>query len=273
MIDLSFKYKQPITHLKKESPFTPDVAIILGSGLGVFVDSVKKVKSLSTSGIPGYPKATVRGHDGLIHFSKVESKKLIIFQGRLHFYEGYPLSDCLLPVFLTHRLGCSQIIFTNAAGGVNRNFVPGDLMLIESFNAINLKKEITDVIGISSIEKRNNFLNCPSIRMNDTFRNCSKEDNISLKSGTYWYSKGPSYETPAEVEMIGRFGGDAVGMSTVHEAVFASSLGMEVGAISCITNMASGISRQKLSHTEVTETANKVAENFSLLLKNSISRL
>jgi len=273
MIDLSFKYKQTITHLKKESPFTPDVTIILGSGLGIFADSIKKIKSFGTSGIPAYPKSTVEGHDGLIHFAKFESKKLMVFQGRLHFYEGYPLSDCLLPVLLTHRLGCNQIIFTNASGGVNRNLVPGDLMLIDSFNAIYLKKEITSVIGIASIEKRNNFLNCPSKRINYVIRQSAKKNNISLKSGTYWYTKGPNYETPAEVTMISKSGGDAVGMSTVHEAVFASSLGMEVGVISCITNMAAGISKQKLSHTEVTDTANKVAKNFSLLLKSTISRL
>ena len=273
MIDLNFKYKEAISYLKKESPFAPDVAIILGSGLGDFVNSTKKIKSLSTSEISDYPKATVEGHQGTIHFSKIENKNILIFQGRLHFYEGYKLSDCLLPVLLSRKLDCSQIILTNAAGGINRDFVPGDLMLIDSFNSINLKKEIANLIGISSIDKRNNFLNCPSKKMNEIFIEAAREIGIPLKSGIYWYTKGPSYETPAEIEMVRKFGGDAVGMSTVHEAVFASSLKMEVAAISCITNMAAGISQQKLSHNEVTETAIKVAKKFSLLLKTAISRL
>lgn len=273
MIDLSFKYQDAISFLKKESPFTPDVAIVLGSGLGNFADSTKKIKSISTSDIPAYPSASVEGHKGLIHFAKVENKKLMIFQGRIHFYEGYGLSDCVLPVLLAKKTGCRKIIFTNAAGGINENFVPGDLMLVESFNSINLKKELTELIGIPSIESRNNFLNCPSSKMNKTFKAAATEKGILLRFGTYWYTKGPSYETPAEIEMIRRYGGDAAGMSTVHEAVFASSLNMEVAIISCITNMASGISEQKLSHAEVTETAKNSSEKFAMLLKTAISSL
>ncbi len=273
MIDLSFKYLDSISFLKKESPFIPDVAIVLGSGLGNFADSTNKIKTIKTSEIPAYPSASVEGHKGIIHFAKVKNKKLMIFQGRIHFYEGYGLSDCVLPVLLAKKTGCSKIIFTNAAGGINKNFSPGDLMLAESFNSINLKKELTELIGISSIESRNNFLNCPSSRMNETFKEAATEKGILLHFGNYWFTKGPSYETPAEIEMIRRFGGDAAGMSTVHEAVFASSLNMEVVIISCITNMASGISQQKLSHAEVTETAKNSSEKFALLLKTAISSL
>jgi len=273
MIDLSFKYQDAITFLKKESPFTPDIAVVLGSGLGIFADATKKIKSISTSDIPSYPSASVEGHKGLIHFSKIENKKVLIFQGRIHFYEGFSISDCILQVLLTNKLGCNKIIFTNAAGGVNKSFVPGDLMLVESFNSINIKKELTDLIGISSLEAKNNFLNCPSSRINKIFKETADETGINLKSGSYWYTKGPIYETPAEIEMIRRFGGDAAGMSTVHEAVFASSLNMEIAIVSCITNMASGISEQKLSHSEVTETAKNSSEKFALLLKTAISRV
>ena len=273
MIDLSFKYQDAIAYLKKEAPFHPDVAIVLGSGLGNFADSTKKIKSISTSEIPAYPSASVEGHKGLIHFAKIQDKKLIIFQGRIHFYEGYNLSDCVLPVLLTKKIGCNKIIFTNAAGGINKNLSPGDLMLVESFNSINIKKELTELIGISSVVAKNNFLNCPSSRMNKIFKESSTENGIILNTGTYWYTKGPSYETPAEIEMIRRFGGDAAGMSTVHEAVFASYLSMEVAIVSCITNMASGIYEQKLSHAEVTETAKNSSEKFTLLLKTAISRL
>lgn len=273
MIDLSFKYQDAITFLKKESPFTPEIAVVLGSGLGNFADSTKKIKSISTSDIPEYPSTSVEGHKGLIHFSKIENKKILIFQGRNHFYEGYGLSDCVLPVLLTKKLGCNKIIFTNAAGGVNKSFVPGDLMLVESFNSINIKKELTQLVGISSLESKNNFLNYPSAAMNKICRQVAEEKGILLRSGIYWYTKGPSYETPSEIKMIQKFGGDAAGMSTVHEAVFASSLNIEIAIISCITNMASGISPQKLSHAEVTEKAKYSSEKFTLLLKTAISRM
>jgi purine-nucleoside phosphorylase len=273
MIDLNFKYRDAIEYLKKESPFTPDVAIVLGSGLGNFADSTNKIKTIPTSEIPNYPSAGVEGHKGLIHFSKIGSKKLIIFQGRLHFYEGHHLSDCVIPVLLAKKLGCNKIVLTNAAGGINKKLKPGDLMLSDSFYAANIKKELTKLIGISSIEAKNNFVNCPSSRMNEKFKKAAEETGIHLHTGTYWYTKGPNYETPAEIEMIRRFGGDAAGMSTVHEAVFASSINMEVAIVSCITNMASGILPQKLSHAEVTETAKNSAEKFAILLKTGISRL
>lgn len=273
MIDLNLKYRSVIEYLKEGLPFSPDIAIVLGSGLGNFADSTKKIKTISTSEIPHYPIASVEGHKGLVHFSKIQDKKLLIFQGRNHFYEGYTLSDCVLPVFLAKKVGCSKIIFTNAAGGINKQFQPGDLMLVESFNSINIKKELTNLIGISSIKAKNNFLHCPSPKMNELFRKAAKDDGIELQSGVYWFTKGPSYETPAEIGMINNFGGDAAGMSTVHEAVFASSLDMDVAIISCITNMASGISQNKLSHTEVTETAKQSSEKFTLLLKKAISLL
>jgi purine-nucleoside phosphorylase len=273
MIDLNFKYKNSINYLVSESPFTPELAIVLGSGLGNFADSTKKIKTIATADIPNYPLTSVEGHKGLIHFSTIGKKKILIFQGRNHFYEGYTLSDCVLQVLLTKKIGCNKIIFTNAAGGVNKSFSPGDLMLVESFNSTNIKKELTELIGISSIESKNNFLNCPSQKVNEVFRAVADENSIELKSGTYWYTKGPSYETPSEIKMIQKFGGDAAGMSTVHEAVFASSIGMEVAIISCITNLASGISGQKLSHAEVTETANQSSAKFTLLLKTAISRI
>ena len=273
MIDLNFKYKDAIDFLKNEAPFDPQISIILGSGLGYFTDSVNKIKSVSTSQIPGYPESTVKGHSGLIHFSKIENKKVLIFQGRLHFYEGYKLSDCLLPVLLSKKLGCEKIILTNAAGGINKNFIPGDLMLIDSFNSINLKKELSEFLGVAPLEVKNHFLDCPSKKLNEIFFSSAINIGINLKSGTYFYTKGPTYETPSEIEMMRRFGADAVGMSTVHEAIFAAYLNMEVAAVSCITNMAAGILKQKLSHDEVTETGLKAAKKFSFLIKSAISRM
>jgi len=273
MIDLNFKYKNAIEYLLKEAPFTPEIAIVLGSGLGNFADSTENFKTISTSEIPGFPTGSVVGHKGLIHFSKIENKKILIFQGRLHFYEGYDLSDCVLPVLLSKKVGCNKILFTNAAGGINKNFVPGDLMLVDSFNSNNIKKELTGLIGISSEETKNKFINCPSTEMNDAIKETASKNKILLHTGTYWYSKGPNYETPAEIRMIARFGGSAAGMSTAHEAVFASSLGMETAIISCITNMASGISENKLTHDEVTQTAKEASDKFTFLLKKAVPKL
>ena len=273
MVDLNFKYNDAITYLKNEAPFKPEIAVILGSGLGNFAESTKKIKSIPTTEIPKYPASSVEGHKGLIHFSLIKKKKVLIFQGRLHFYEGYELSDCILPVLLSKKLGCEKIIFTNAAGGVNKNLHPGDLMLVESFNSIYIKPELTKLIGLSSVEHKNNFLNCPSIELNQIISQTANEIGIKLEKGIYFYNKGPTYETPAEIEMIKKFGGDAAGMSTAHEAVFASFLNMEAAIISCITNMAAGISETKLSHSEVTITANQAAEKFSILLKSTISCL
>ncbi|RJP68613.1 MAG: purine-nucleoside phosphorylase [Ignavibacteriales bacterium] len=273
MIDMNFKYKRTIEFLEEQKPFYPQVAIILGSGLGDFAESLNTAKSISTAAIPDYPASTVVGHSGKIHFSIYEGLPLLLFQGRIHLYEGYKLNQCMLPVFLSHELGCKTILLTNAAGGINPSLMPGDLMLNTSFNSLFIKKEMTELLGLASIEKRNNLIDFPSQRMNRIIHKAASDENIILKEGVYWYNKGPSYETPAEIKMMSASGGDAVGMSTAHEALFASTLNMEVASISCITNYAAGITLEKLSHEDVTSTANKVKATFEKLLKRIISEL
>lgn len=273
MIDLSFKYKNLIQSLEKNAPFKPDIAIILGSGLGSFAEELDTIKSIKTSSLPGYPPSTVQGHYGKIHFAKIADKKLLLFQGRIHYYEGYKISECILPAYIAYALGCKKLILTNAAGGVNRNFVPGDLMLATSFNGIAIKKELSELIGLPSAEIKNKFLDFPSEMLNRKIIGAAKDEKIDLKEGVYWFTKGPSYETPSEIKMIAKFGGDAVGMSTVHEAVYAATLGINVSSISCITNFAAGISENKLSHREVTETANRVADKFARLVKRAVTIL
>lgn len=268
MLDLNFKYKILVNFIKQEIPFTPELAIVLGSGLGEFSDSLETIKIIESKELPDYPLSAVEGHSNQIKFAIYKSKKILIFKGRSHFYEGYKLSECILPVFIAHKLGCKKLILTNAAGGIKEDLSPGDLMLSTSFNAISLKKELTQLIGLASVESKNFFLNCPSKKLNEIVRNSAAKEGIRLTEGIYWYTKGPSYETPAEIKFIKKFGGDAVGMSTVHEAVFGASLGLEVAAISCITNLAAGISAEKLSHDEVKKTAEKVMNKFSRLLKN-----
>jgi len=273
MIDLNFKYKDLLNSISKDKPFVPELALILGSGLGDFAESVTLHKTISTLELIGYPPSTIPGHEGKIHFAEYACKKLLLFQGRIHFYEGYLISECILPVFISHKLGCKKMFLTNAAGGINSNFNPGDLMLAVSFNGINIKKELTELIGISSLKGNLNFFDFPSKSFNDLIRSAALEEKIDLKEGVYWYTKGPSYETAAEIQMIRKFGGDAVGMSTVHEAVFSAYLGMETSSVTCITNFAAGITDKKLNHTEVTETANRVREKFERLVKRMISSI
>lgn len=273
MVNLSEKYKPLLEQIKTYAPFKPDIALILGSGLGDFAEKVDTEKSIPTDSLPGYPKSTVQGHKGFIHFSKYADKKLLIFQGRIHFYEGYKLSDCIVPVLIAKELGCEKLILTNAAGGVNPNFSPGDLMLTLDFNSFNIKKEITELLGLATFEERKRLQNFPSAKINTEIREAALSEKIPLKEGTYILTKGPSYETASEVKMYGNLGIDAVGMSTVHEAILAMKLGMEVGAISLITNHAAGISPQKLSHQEVIDTAEKSKTMFERLIKKTISLL
>ncbi len=271
MLDIDFKYKDLISHLRKIKPFDPEIGIILGSGLGDFADSVETKQSVSTSDLASYPISTIEGHRGKIHFAQFGGKKLLLFQGRIHFYEGYHLSECILPAYICGELGIKYFIATNAAGGVNHDFVPGDLMLTTSFLGINLKKEMTELLGISGIDEKRNFLRFPSPELNTIIMKAAAKENISLKEGIYWYNKGPVYETPAEIRMIRKFGADAVGMSTIPEAYYAAGLGIKTSSISCITNYAAGISDRKLSHSEVTETAGRVKEKFERLIKAILS--
>lgn len=266
MIDLDFKYKKLIQTLKDIAPFKPELAIVLGSGLGNFVESVHTIKSISTRELPNYPLSTIEGHKGKIHFCEDGKIKFLLFEGRIHFYEGYKIYECILNSFISKELGCKKILITNAAGGINSNFEPGDLMLANSFNGIFIKKELNQIIKLAELEQINDFLDFPSAKFNNLIMRTALKEKIMLKEGVYWYTKGPSYETPSEIKMIKKSGGDAVGMSTVHEAIYAAYLGLEVSSISCITNYAAGISQKKLNHAEVTETANMVKEKFQKLI-------
>ncbi len=270
MIDLRFKYKELINYLEKEIPFQPEFGLILGSGLGDFAENISPVKSISTNKIPGYPASTIEGHAGKIHFAEFAGRNLLIFQGRIHFYEGYSLSECVLPAFITEILGCKSLLITNAAGGVHPDFVPGDLMLINSFNSISVKKEFSEFFGVADEKGKLNFSDFPSKELNIKIEEAAISEKINLKQGVYWYSKGPSYETPSEIRMIKKFGGDAAGMSTVFEATYSAYKGIKTSAISCITNLAAGISKTKLEHSEVTETANRVKSVFERLIKKTI---
>lgn len=271
MFDFDFKYEETIEFIQKKIFTKPDLAVILGSGLGDFANSFDSSITISTNDIPSYPLSTVSGHKGEINLINFAGKNVLLFSGRIHFYEGYKLSQCLLPIHLIKKLNCDKLILTNAAGGINKKFIPGDLMLASSFNGFGIKKEFAELFGVRSDSAINNFRNLPDKRLNKKIQSAAEKEKIAIKNGIYWFTKGPSYETPSEVRMIKKFGGDAVGMSTVHEAFFSAILGIQTSSISCITNFASGISDQKLSHSEVTETASRIKGKFESLLKTSIN--
>lgn len=251
----------------------PKIGLILGSGLGPFVSRIQNPVTIPYDEIPHFRKTTVEGHSGRIVAGKVGGVPVMALQGRWHFYEGYPMSSIVLPTRAMCMLGVQNIVLTNAAGGINLKFKAGDLMIIEDH--INLMGD-NPLTGKEPAEFGPRFPD-----MSDAYcRNCiqiledvADEIGIDIQKGVYAGLRGPTYETPAEVRMLRAIGCDAVGMSTVPEAIAARHLGVRVTGISCITNMAAGIQSSKLDHSEVTETAKRVIQDFSDLLEQSIARM
>ncbi len=269
-LNFDLKYKNLREFIEKQTPFKPDLGLILGSGLGDFAESLDVIKTLSTAEVPDYPTSTVKGHKGFIHFAQSRGKNILLFQGRVHLYEGYSISDALLPVYISKLTGTKNLILTNAAGGINSDFKPGDLMLITDFFGWDLKRELTRLLGLATVKYKDRLLNLPSSINNSIIKEAALQSGVDLKEGSYWYSKGPSYETPAEIKMMAVMGADSVGMSTVHEAIFAAINGIETSAISLISNLAAGLSKDQLSHQEVVETAAQVKPKFEKLIKKII---
>lgn len=271
--DYSFYYNDLLNSIKDKMPFQPDISIILGSGLGNFASSVEKLLSINTSTLLNYPKSTVAGHNGYIHFATYSNKKMLLFEGRIHFYEGHSIDKTLLPVFITKYLSIPNLLMTNAAGGINPDFIPGDLMIIKDFNSLFIKKFYCKKFGISMPEATNKIREYPDKNLYLKLLNAGYKEKVYLKEGSYFWTSGPSYETPAEIKMMKKFGFDAVGMSTVQEILMASMLNINSIGISCITNMAAGIVNQKLNHTEVIETGKSVEEKFCRLVKRFVKDL
>lgn len=263
---------QAVGYIRTKTQFKPHIALILGSGLGDFADTVEQEYVIRNAEIPGYPASTVQGHVGKLVFGYLRkntslSKPLLVFQGRVHFYESGSLSPVFFPVQIAHALGCKILIVTNAAGGINPRFHAGDLMLVRDImNMTNLHPRLNK----SDPSRRAGYFDT---ELQDIARAAATESEIELKEGVYAWLKGPSYETAAEIRMFSTIGADAVGMSTVPEIVASKELGMRVVALSLISNLATGISHQKLSHEEVTETANRIRESFTGLMRNIVHRL
>ena len=251
----------------------PKVALVLGSGLGDYADGIQIESTLDYHEISGFPVSTVSGHKGRFVFGYVKDVPVVIMQGRVHYYEGYPMEDVVLPIRLMKMMGAEILFLTNAAGGVNYDFHAGDFMMITD--------QISDFVPSPLIwpnveELGERFPDMSHIydpKLCQVLRETSHDLGISLKEGTYLQLTGPNFESPHEVRMCRILGADAVGMSTACEAVAANHMKMRICGISCISNMACGMTEQPLSHTEVKETADQVAPRFKELITESIVRM
>ncbi|MCT2534477.1 purine-nucleoside phosphorylase [Aquibacillus koreensis] len=251
----------------------PKVGLILGSGLGMLADEITNPVKIKYDTIPGFPVSTVEGHAGQLVIGELQGMPVLAMQGRFHYYEGYDLDKVTFPVRVMKELGIASIVVTNAAGAVNPELDPGDLMLITDH--IN-NAGANPLIGPNNNELGVRFPDMStaySKDLQDLARRVAGDLSISLKEGVYVWNSGPSYETPAEVRMLHQLGADAVGMSTVPEVIVARHAGMEVVGISCISNMAAGILDQPLTHDEVIETTEKVREVFLSFVKQLVNNM
>jgi len=273
MNDVYEKLLSCLKSVREKTDFVPEVALILGSGLGEYAEEIEVAATIDYKDIEGFPVSTVAGHKGRFIFGYVNKVPVVIMQGRVHYYEGYPMSDVVLPTRLMGLMGAKILFLTNACGGVNKEFKPGDFMLLKDHISTFVPSPL---IGTNIGELGTRFPDMSDIyrkELRAVIKEAAKEEGIELQEGIYLQLTGPAYESPAEVQMCRVLGADAVGMSTACEALAANHMGMKVCGISCITNMACGIIDQPLSHTEVQETADRVAPLFKQLITASITKL
>lgn len=260
-------------YLKTQTTIQPKIGLILGSGLGVLADEIENAVRTPYDQIPDFPVSTVEGHAGQLVFGTIGGVPVVAMQGRFHYYEGYHFEQVTFPVRVMKELGVQSLIVTNAAGGVNEQFSPGDLMLITD--------HINNMGSNPLIGKNDSRLGPRFPDMSQAYskvwiekaKTVANKLNIQLQEGVYAGNTGPTYETPAEVRMLRTMGADAVGMSTVPEVIVARHSGLDVLGISCISNMAAGILDQPLNHEEVIETTEKVKENFLSFVKEMVKEM
>lgn len=259
--------------VREKISFEPQVALILGSGLGDYAEQVQVEAVLDYHDIEGFPVSTVLGHKGRFVFGYIQNVPVVIMQGRVHFYEGYDMHDVVLPTRLMGMLGAKVLFLTNAAGGMQKGMHAGDFMLItghiSSFVPSPLVGPNIEELGTRFPDMSEAY----SERMQQIIKAEAQKLGIPLKEGVYLQLTGPSYETPAEIRMYRAWGADAVGMSTACETIAARHMGIEVCGISCITNLAAGMTSQHLNHQEVQQTADQVAEQFQELLTAIITHV
>jgi purine-nucleoside phosphorylase len=267
------KIMEAVEFVRKGSPLAPRVGVVLGSGLGEFAARVENAAAIEYAAIPHFRKVSVAGHAGRLVLGKVGAVPVAVLQGRYHYYEGHDILDVVFPVRVLGKLGVKSLLLTNAAGGIGKALSPGDLMVI---------RDHVNLMGINPLRGANDERLGPrfpdmSAVYDPDFQEiivaAERQIGLAGKRGVYLALSGPSYETPAEVRMLAALGADAVGMSTVPEAICARHMGMRVAGVSCITNLAAGISERPLSHSEVTETAERVKGDFIKLLGAVIPKL
>ena len=256
--------------IKERIPFSPRVALVLGSRLGNYADSMNVKAEISYSEIRDFPVSTVPGHAGKFIFGYVGEVPVVCMKGRVHYYEGYPISDVVLPARLMKRMGAQILFLTNASGGINTSFGAGDFMLIQDhiscFAPNPLIGQNVDEFGVRFPDMSTVY----DRELQDKIRKAARDNGIDLKEGVYAQLTGPSFESPAEIRMLRTLGADAVGMSTVVEAIAANHMGMRICGISCVSNLAAGLSANPLTHEEVQEAADKAAPLFQKLITQSI---
>lgn len=258
---------------KEKVNFKPEVALVLGSGLGDYADGIEVVAELDYHDIEGFPVSTVPGHQGKYIFGYVGKVPVVCMKGRVHYYEGYNINDVVLPVRLMKLMGAEVLFLTNAAGGINTDFRAGDFMLIKdhiaNFVPSPLIGENIDELGVRFPDMGNVY----DKELRQVIKRTAALAGIQLQEGVYIQLTGPNYETPAEIRMCRTLGADAVGMSTACEAVAANHMGMKTCGISCISNMAAGITANPLTHKEVQDTADRVAPLFKQLVTECIKNI
>lgn len=265
--------KKALESVRRVTDFVPRTALVLGSGLGSLAEEIDIETEISYGSITGFPVSTVEGHKGRLVLGYMEGAPVVIMQGRVHMYEGYSPRDVVMPVRLMKMLGAETLLLTNAAGGVNTNFAPGDLMVIRDHISFFVPSSL---IGENVEEMGQRFPDMSSVysaELTEKLLKKGKELDISLKEGVYCQLTGPQYETPAEIRAVRALGADAVGMSTACEAIAANHCALKVCGISCITNMAAGVSEKPLSHAEVQETADRISHTFKTIVKEFVGSL
>ena len=267
------KLQKCLDCVRQKTDFVPKVAIVLGSGLGKFAEEIKIEARIPYNEIEGFPVSTVPGHQGQYVLGYINEVPVICMQGRVHYYEGYSVEDVVLPIRIMALMGAKMLFLTNASGGINPSFKAGDFMMLTDHVSVFTPNPL---IGPNIDEIGTRFPDMSSVYdtiLQDIIEDTAKDLNIELQKGVYAQLTGPSFESPAEIKMLSKLGVDAVGMSTVVEAIAANHMGMKICAISCVCNLAAGICEHPLTHDEVQEAANKAAPLFKELVKESVIRM